>query len=244
MAANPKVTFVTWLWKGWRNVYGAEHVVALRNMLRKHGPEHRLIVVSDDKLEVPNDVLVYPLWEHPLPPVPHFKQNCFVRLKLFDPEFGPRFGDRVVSIDLDTLIQKDISHLFETRPDYRAVRGVSSKYNGGMWELRTGTNRQVWHTLVNTPHIDIVNTILDAKRLGYHANGSDQAWMSIQIPNGEFWDESNGVYHYSENNTADRRGRLADAALICFAGSIKPWDDECKRITPDIHQKYMEHLNA
>lgn len=244
MAAHTKVTFVTWLWEGWRNIYDVKHAMALRRMLHEHGPDHRLCVVSDAKIQLPSDVLVYPLWEHPLPPIPHFKQNCFVRLKLFDPDFGPRFGERVVSIDLDTLIQNDISHLFETEPDYRAVAGVSSRYNGGMWELRTGTNRQVWDTLVGTPHHQIVNTILDAKRLGYHANGSDQAWMSIQIPDGEFWDESDGVYHYSEYKYADRRKDLKDADMICFAGNIKPWDDECKRITPDVHRRYMEYFNA
>lgn len=244
MASNSKITFMTWLWEGWRNIYNERHVMALRHMLYDHGPDHRLCVVSDTKLQLPNDVLVYPLWDHPLPPVPHFKQNCFVRLKLFDPDFGKRFGERLVSIDLDTLIQKDISSAFETTYNFRAIRGESSKYNGGMWEMCPGTNAHVWKTLVSTPHNEVINTILDARRLGFHARGSDQAWMSIQIPDGEFWDESDGVFHFSQNKYVDRRHKLADAPMIAFAGSIKPWDDECKRIAPTVHKRYAEYYNA
>ena len=244
---NP-ITFITWLWHGWRpGTYCVKHVWALYRMLKEHAPEHRLCVVTDDRhitKYLPNDVLVYPMWDHPLPEAPGMKQNCFARLKLFDPDFGPRFGPRVVSVDLDVLIQDDIRPLFENEVRYRAVRGESAVFNGTMWELQTGSYPEVWTDFIKDPEFAIRELEI-AKENGGLCHGSDQGWMSLLLEGvGYFWDDTNGVYHWSQEKYYDVRHRLLNARMICFAGGVKPWDDECKRITPEIHKRYMEYYDA
>lgn len=239
------LVFVTWLWKGWRDIYNERHVLALHRMLDEFAPEHRFYVVSDVELQLPKDVFVYPLWRRFFPPNPHCKADCFIRLKLFDPGFGPRFGRRIVSIDLDTLIQDNMSPLFETSPNYRAVAGVSSYYNGGLWEMRSGTNRHVWDKLFEVPSHKIIERIERAKRKFYRpVSGSDQAWMSMQIEDGELWTSENGVRHYSKEKYLERRKNLDTASVVCFAGGIKPWHSECRRITPNIYKRYMKYYDA
>jgi len=238
------ITFITWLWDGWRNVYNEKHVAALRNMLSEHAPDHRLIAVSDHPIEV-KDVIYYPMWEHPIPDPTGLKANCFARLRLFDPIFSARFGSRLVSIDLDVLIQKDMRRMFRGSPDFRAVRGESAIFNGSMYELRQGAFPEVWRTFAQNP-TGAVDTLIRAKECGLKVNGSDQGWLSLKIDHSlaQVWDESDGVFHWSQNKYSDRRGRLPDAAMICFAGGVKPWDSECRRITPQIHKRYMEYYNA
>ena len=239
------ITFITWLWKGWRDVYNERHVMALRRMLQKFGPDHRLLVVSDRELALPDDVIVYSIWKQPIQPGLHVKQNCFARLKLFDPDFGHKLGNRLVSIDLDVLIQDDISPLFETFPDFRAVAGVSSYYNGSMWEMRPGTNAHVWSRLLETYPREVIRQIEKARHGFYRpVNGSDQAWLSMHIEDGELWTLQDGVLHYSEEKLPERRHNLRDARMICFAGGTKPWDYECNRVTPNIHEQYMKYYNA
>ena len=240
--ANP-IVFITWLWSGWNDIYSERHVAALRNMLAEHAPDHRLVVVSDKPVEV-KDVIYYPLWENPLPHPPGLKQNCFPRLKLFDPDFGFRFGDRLVSIDLDVLIQKDMAPLFEEECPFRAIRGESAVFNGTMWELAAGRYPEVWQDFVSDPEKAMLELNL-AVDMGGRYRGSDQGWMSLLLEGvGQFWDENDGVLHWSQEKYADRRHRLDDARMICFAGGIKPWQSECKRITPNVYRRYMEYFNA
>lgn len=238
------ITFVTWLWEGWRNIYTERHVAALRNMLSEHAPDHRLVVVSDHPIEV-KDVIYYPIWESPIPHPTDMKQNCFVRLKLFDPSFSHRFGRRIVSIDLDVLIQKSIRHLFETPALFRAVEGESAVYNGSMYELTQGAFPEVWTEFAKNPALAVAR-LYRAKQCGQRVNGSDQGWLSYTIDRNwaKVWGEKDGVLHWSQKQYSDVRHRLLDAAMICFAGGVKPWDAECLRITPDIYRRYMEYYDA
>lgn len=237
-----KITFVTWLWQGWRpGTYCRKHVTALRNMLLEHAPEHRLCLVTDRASEIsrylPDDVLVYPMWEHPLEYL-RLPRNCFARLKLFDPEFGPRFGPRLVSIDLDVFIQKGFAELFTDTPLFRAVKGESSFFNGSMWEMRPGAYPDVWNDFIRDPE--------DAKRRISNSKfyGSDQAWLSLCLRHvGRVWDDSDGVMHWSQKKYIDVRHQLLDARMVCFAGADKPWSPECKRLMPEIHRRYMEYYS-
>lgn len=223
---------VCWLWRGWRPVYDAEHVNALARMLRvRLSLPHRLICVTDDASGI-NECETAPLWD--MPAMNQRKpQNCYARLRLFDEETARRFGARVLSIDLDCVALDELAPLI-TADTFRAVRGKSAPVNGSMFLLSAGTHRHVWDGF--DPQTSPAMIAL-AKHNGRHISGSDQAWMSLQIPSPATWGPEHGVYQFSELR-GDRD--LLGARVVFFAGSVKPWSDECKQRTPRLYQEYAQ----
>lgn len=239
------VTFVCWLWKGWRPIYDARHVNRLHSLLAKHMTgDWRLICVTDDTTGI--DCETFPLWTMPRATIPgrldvrtegqmvpgtldtytdNVVPDCFTRLRMFDPGVGRHFGERFVSIDLDCVILKDLAPLFANSEDFVASKGYRSYLCGSMWQLRPGTNQHVWTSYdpVASP-----KQIAGTMHNGRHLSGSDQAWMSIQMPTAPLWTETDGVYQLME--LRPQRTVPKNARIVFFAGAIKPWDGECAMI--------------
>jgi hypothetical protein len=193
------------------------------------GIPYRFICITDRTADI-SECETYPIWE--FPQVQQVKpQNCYVRLKLFDPEIGNIFGERILNIDLDCVILKDLSPLISNH-DFRAVRGVGAPLNGSMYMLKTGTNRHVWDSWDEKTSPDI---IYKTKHNGRRISGSDQAWMSIQLPGAATWGPEDGVFQYSNTTSQDR----INAKVVFFAGKVKPWDNVCKSQDPVLYNAYM-----
>lgn len=236
------LTIVTWLWRGWRPVYNAGHVNKLGRMLAKHmSIPYRFVCVTDDPAGIEYET--FPLWKS-VPvnvtkswiidtrdPIP----NCFTRLRLFDYEVSKWLGaSKILSIDLDCMIFDDLAPLL-TDDTFKAAKGMHSNYCGTLWQLTPGAHQDVWSSFdpEESPK-QIANTQYGNRVI----SGSDQAWMSIKISGAPTWDKDQGVYWYRE--IMNQRKIPKNARVVYFAGGIKPWDKDCKLISPVFYRAYQE----
>lgn len=226
------MTFVTFKWKpkpGYRSSFGPEAVKVLRNMIARHySKPHRFVCVTDDTTGL-DGIETFPLWDDykdvPSPAGGH-NPSCYRRLKMFAPEAKEWFGDRVVVMDLDTVIVQDLTPLFKGDFDFR-IWGESDYpqtqwMNGSLWMLKTGTRTKVW------TDFDPTTSPKKAHKAG--ARGSDQGWMSFILGKTEAtWGRKDGVYSYRKH--VKPLGHLPnDARIVNFHGHVDPWSYEAQQI--------------
>ncbi len=233
-------TFVCWRWqppKHYRSTFGPETVYALREMIARHyAKPHRFVCVTDRPHELPG-VHAIPLWEdcsRIASPIGHSYPSCYRRLKVFAPDAAGICapGERLVSIDLDTVIVGDLVPLFD-RPEDFIIWGESdfphtTPYCGSLWMLRAGTRPQVW------TEFDPLTSPAQAWTHG--CRGSDQGWLSYILGKHEaVWTRKDGVYSYRKHL---RGGPLPkDARMVCFHGKVDPWSKQGQR-NPWVRQWY------
>lgn len=227
------LTFVCWRWEpppNYRSVFAPETVYALREMIRRHyAPPHRFVCVTDRPEDLPG-VETIRLWDDcsAIPsPVGHSYPSCYRRLKLFAPDAGETFGERVVSVDLDTVIVRDVEPLFD-RPEDFVIWGESdfphtTPYCGSLWMLRTGTRSKVWTEF--DPKLSPRRAWLAGCR------GSDQGWIAYVLKKGEAtWGKRDGVFSWRKD-IAKNGYRLPETArLVAFHGKEDPWGPRCQTV--------------
>lgn len=227
------LTFVTFRWKppvGYRSKFAPDTVYALREMVRRHYPhEHRFVCVTDKPSELTGveTIQLWDDWADLRSPLGGSYPSCYRRLKLFAPDAGETFGSRVVAIDLDMVIVRDLTPLFD-RPEDFVIWGESDfpntqAYNGSLWMLRTGTRTKVWTKFDhNSPRL--------AMKSG--SKGSDQGWLNHVLGMGEAtWTRKDGVYSFRKHIAKGNGGRLpADARVVAFHGKRDPWQHDTLNI--------------
>lgn len=229
------LTFVTWLWRapiGYRSQFAATHVNTLARMIDRHyQPPHRILCVTDQPKGIDPHVVIVPAWNDFADVTsphgrPYRNPSCYRRLRAFHPAIGAVFGDRFVSVDLDTVIVADLAPLFD-RPEDFVIWGETNKrswYNGSLWLLRAGARPQVW-TQFNprtSPHV--------AYRAGRF--GSDQGWISYILGPGEAtWSIMDGVYSYRVHLKPRGSTLPANARVVNFHGEHDPWSPCVQRIS-------------
>jgi hypothetical protein len=187
---------------------------------------HRVIAITDDPKDVVGDT--YPLWDTfkdiPNPSGRHLP-SCFRRLCLFngavtDAMKIPR-DSKVVSMDLDVVIIRDLTPLFANTTDCflgwkRISPGRPIEYQGSLFMLRAGRMQDVFDTF--SPERSPIIT----RRYGLH--GSDQAWISYVL-RGAYpgWVKGDGIYSYSSD--VHKKIFPRNARLVSFNGRWKPWHD-------------------
>jgi hypothetical protein len=104
--------------------YEPKHVLALRDMVAKHAPEHRFVCLSDHEVDV--DVI----------PLRHDWPGWWAKMELF------RLPGPVLYFDLDTIIVRDISPVIELaaeedfvilRDFYRGAHNRRAMQSSMMW---------------------------------------------------------------------------------------------------------------
>lgn len=230
------LTVLTWLWTtGGRRpgVYGAEHVHAIARMLAKHmSAPYRLVCVTDRPNEI-KECETFPLWD--LSVVQTRNLDCYRRLRLFDPEWGAVFGERILSLDLDVLIRGDLAPLIDEERDFQGMRGLHSHINGSAWTLKIGTCRKVWDSFRPSMSAEVIAK--SRNRDGSRLVGSDQAWMSLMMPNAPVWGHGHGMWHYRKLVKQPEQAPLT--RMVAFSGDVKPWDS--LQISA-LRDEYMEYL--
>ena len=241
------LTFVTWLWRpaqGYRSAFCAEHVNALARMIDRHyaGP-HRVLCVTDIPEGIDAGVEIIPAWNDFADlPSPHGGGNrnpsCYRRLRAFHPDIGAVFGDRFVSMDLDTVITGDLTPLFN-RPDPFVIWGETnprSWYNGSLFLLTAGARPHVW------TKFDPLKSPAEAFRAKRF--GSDQGWISHCLGKGEAtWSKADGVYSYRVHLKPFGSKLPKNARIVNFHGEHDPFDADMQRI-PWIAQHYPMTVEA
>jgi len=226
------LSVVTWKWQakpGYRSVFTARHVNVLRNMVERHlHMPHRFICATDDPVGIDPRVEVVPLWDEIAPlSRPNNKPNCYRRLRMFSSEVIPIFGNRILSLDLDSVIVKDMTPLASRKEDFIAWGDTAKNtfYNGSMMLLTPGARQRVWDEFDprQSPGITALAGIV----------GSDQAWISHVLgPKEATWGEADGIYSF--RNYFIRLGRTAlpsNARAVFFHGKFDPW-------TPGVADNY------
>lgn len=229
------ITVCCFLWKGWRPLYGPEHVNALARMLINHlHLPHRLVCFTD----MPEGVAceTRPLPDRPVVQTVGRKPNCYRRLWLFSRE-AMTLGERVLSIGLDCVILRDLDPLF-TDHDFRIVQGFTAPYNGDMWWLRTGSRTVAFDKFsARGVQTAAAKTMPNGRRF----EGSDQAWLGHILPNEAVWTPADGVRLFHDLRVFKQQLSGAER-IVFFPGLKKPWHPEVARYAPTLHKAYLEFL--
>lgn len=233
------ISIVTWLWRDGSRDYRAEHVNAVARMWReKCSLPHRFICVANAGERFAPDVehFVTPpeavrVGAHKSPEGGRFP-SCYRRLWMFS-KAAQALGERVLLVDIDHLLTADPAPLINQHADFVGWRplmrwGNQRRVGGGLYLLRTGSRAHVWDSFTGAA------SIATARAAGFR--GSDQAWMSYCLGNGEsYWPDSAGIYSIRDLSTDSRqcngaKGLPADTLLVQFNGPVKAWSPAAQRM--------------
>ena len=233
------ITVVCWRWRApwrYRSTYAPATVHALRDMVARHyAKPHRFLCVTDDPRGL--DVETFPIWRQGInipPPEGMNWPSCYVRLRAFSAEARDWFGDRYVSLDLDTVITGDLAPLFDRPEDFVIWNETDwpglQHYNASLWLLTPGTRTQVWDTF------DQRRSAREAYKAG--GRGGDQAWISHVLGPGEaVFTPEQGVLSY-RRHIVPNGGRLpAGARIVNFHGVVDPWSPAAQAL-PWVQEHY------
>lgn len=238
-----------WKWEqpGTTRFYTSEHVNIMAKMLRRNLPQfpHRIVCITDNDGGI-SECETSALWrdfsdlanasgKH-LP-------SCYRRLRIYDPEtldgLSVNKGDRVLSIDLDTVITGDIRKLVQTEGRFVGweLRNHDGNmvFNGSFQMFTAGDYADIWSDFNRDP----LAARAAAAARGFR--GSDQAWITHKVKDqeGSVGLKWPNVSSYPLQNKV--QGILRpDNKIIFFHGSAKPWDAVARTQTPWI-QRYWRH---
>jgi hypothetical protein len=226
---------VLWKWEqpGTNRVYWPEHVNVMCAMLRRNlvNTPHRIICVTDNYHGI-SECEIHPLWNdmYDLPNATgKHLPSCYRRLKLYDratqKDMGIDKGDRIMGIDLDTLITGDLRPVIETQGEFVGwhLRRSDGKFvfNGSLQMFTAGTLQEIWSGF------NPAKSPKEAFNAGFR--GSDQSWISYKL-----CDKPGAVglvYPLVSSYPLQNRimGELKSATrVIFFHGSQKPWDPQAR----------------
>lgn len=150
-------------------------------------------------------------------------KGCFARLRMFDPGWQKNRGidDRLVCMDLDTIITGPLDPLFD-RPDSFVILGGGNSvnpcpFNGSLMMLRPGHNSIVWSMF----------SYEAACKLRYHEFPDDQGWIANWLPSAATWPcgRKSGVYAFKKPGWPSGSLSLpSDARMVVFPGARQPGD--------------------
>lgn len=232
---------VCFLWRppsGYRSQFTPQHVNVLRSMVARHyRAPHRFSVVSDIQSGFDKGIRVIPLWDdHANVRTLHGDRNpsCYRRLKLFAPEAEKIIGRRFVCLDIDTVIVRDMSRVWDRKEDIVLWSDTNPKnpYNGSMILHTAGTRIHVWETF------DPIESPKAALAAGYF--GSDQAWLCHSLgPKEARWSRQDGVYSWRVHVRRPHRGALPNGArIVFFHGKQDPWSPEIQAGVPWVRENW------
>ena len=196
--------------------YGAEHVnILFESIKRNTNVRFTPICVTDDATGIDKSITTIPLWNT----YTHLG-GCYNRLFLFSKEARKLFGEKLICIDLDTVITGNIDHILSREEDFvinefRPVGQKYQKYNGGLLSLVTGSRTEVWEKFNEKTSIKILDDLRNNQ--GYL--GSDQAWIQYVLGNNEsLFTNQNGVYDFNQFY----HDLPKDAGIVLFPGRTDP----------------------
>lgn len=192
------LTVGTWFWG---DKFSRDHVSKLREGVKRYlkQPYHWRVFTPE-------------LRDRALTKVP----GCFARLRMFDPEWQARNGidDRLVNIDLDTVITGPLDPLFDRDESFVIMQGANAvnpcPMNGALMMLRPGAHPEVWKDF----------SLEAAKKVPFHSFPDDQGWIWHKIPDAAGWRVGleHGVYVYQKRGwpAGNSETLPVDAKLVTF----------------------------
>lgn len=146
-------------------------------------------------------------------------KGCFVRLKMFDPDWqrsvGINEGDRLVCIDLDTVITGPLDTLFDRPEPFVIMQGANAvnpcPMNGALQMLQAGAHPEVWSDF----------SLEAAAKTPHHEFPDDQGWIWDRLPNAAGWKvgPEHGIYVFQKPGWPNGKANSSlplDARLVTF----------------------------
>jgi hypothetical protein len=190
-----------------------------RNVARHLTVPHQFACITDrpHMFDADKDIRAIPIdW------ATHVPGTCFVRLMTFHPEGRDMIGERVLQLDLDTLIVGDLAPLVERQEDLVLWRNPAlhpkrpgrSLYNTSILLHRCGSMPELWKCFLD---------------MGKKTPAKDDQWYLSDAlgPGVPYFDgERDGVYRIAREDTPGSgvNGELPDnACIVTFPGSNGKW---------------------
>lgn len=204
----------TWLWG---TKYGVDDVAKLEAGVGRHLKQpHRFVCFSEHPLAIDN-IEVGHIPDLALTKVP----GCFARLRVFDPSWQEAwFSDRLVNMDLDTVVTGSLDPLFDRPEPFVILQGANAKnpckFNGSIFMLRAGAHPEIWSDF----------SLDAAAKIPFHEFPDDQGWLWHKLPNAAGWycGPESGVYAFQKPQWPTGDVLPADARMVVFPG----WRDPSK----------------
>lgn len=205
----------------WGDRYSEANVHALRSMAAAFiRTPHRFVCLSDRET-------IEGVETRPLQQISGERGGManFSKLAAFDGGFQRSIGERIVFLDLDTVLLDDISEIVMGCGEFAIMEGTMTRdgariapYNGSMWVCDAGARDHFLSSFdpARIPEIDTIRM-----ETGRIAVGSDQAWIALVSPNERTIGEAEGLHQYCAGREPERFDR---ARAVFFAGTVKPWD--------------------
>lgn len=227
-----------------KNRYTADDVRLLQRMVKRHlSVPHEFVCITDRPELFRGDTEIRSV---PIDWTTHVPGRLFVKLMTFGPHMRDRVGERVLVMDLDTIIVGNMDAIVDRSEDLvlwrnptripwenPTVRG-RPHYNTSVVLHRTGTLTDVWSRFC--PSRPVVR--------------DDQWWVSAMLgADVPYWDASHGVYRLAREDTPGSGvwGSLPDnARIVTFPGSNgKPDDPHILAANPwiDGHKTEWHEVN-
>ena len=163
----------------------------------------------------------------------HVPGTCFVRLMTFSPKARETIGEKVLQIDLDTIIVGGLDSIVSRTSDIVMWRNPSRipweapakagrpYYNTSLLLHRPGTLAHIWEEF-------------DPREPRYR---DDQWLLSDKLgPKVPYWDGNDGIYRLAREDTPGSGvwGTLPEnARIVTFPGSEgKPWEPRIAEANP------------
>lgn len=229
IAMTESTTVCCFQWNnGFRNYKPAYVNVLAKSIARNLSIPHRFVCITDETagfsrrvelLKTPDAALV--AGSIPSPEGARFPAS-YRRLWALSEE-AKVLGDRVMMIDIDCVVPRNIDSLFDEEADFVGWRpnyawGNEHRIGGGSWMVRTGSCTGAWNDFIADPPAAIAR----ARKAGFR--GSDQAWLSYYMKNCAVWPRNSGILQ-SQDLRKNRFTVLpAGARIVHFNGRHKPWD--------------------
>ena len=202
----------------WGTKYQPDDVRRLKGMVQRYLTIPHEFAVITDKPEAFSDVKAIPIdWSK------HVRNTCFVRLMTFHPAGAGMIGDKILQIDLDTIIVGNMNAIVSryenlvlwrnpTRiPWDEPVMAGRPYYNTSILLHRCGTMPWLWARF-------------DPERPTCR---DDQWWLSERLgPDVPHWDSRDGIYRMGREDTPGSgvNGELpSNARIVTFPGSEGKW---------------------
>ena len=148
--------------------------------------------------------------------------GCFARLRMFDPEWqrrqGIEAGDRLVCMDLDSVVTGPLDPLFDRPEDFVILQGANASnpcpYNGSIMMLRGGYRPDVWDDF----------NLGAAATIPFFEFPDDQGWLWHKLPDAAGWrvGSESGVYAFAKPGWPKGTALPRDARLVVFPGWRDP----------------------
>ncbi len=202
--------------------YGADDVRLLKRMVSRHlSVPHEFAVITDMGDLFANDADIRVIKPDMTTHVP---RTCFRRLFTFHPDGAKLIGERVLQLDLDTVIVGSMDSIAS-----RTVDLVLWRNPGRVpWENPTKTGRPYYNTSLVLHRCGTMPEIwqdFNPDRGPMHRD--DQWYLSDKLgPTMSYVDGSDGVYRLARDDTPGSgvSGELpANARVIFFPGSDGKW---------------------